>query len=160
MYESASFLAFSSSFSVNVYISFKIALSTSPITKFKPFDNFALLSDADDKEKIFRDIAQMHAVIIIESKIMDRIEAAGDLLEKYGGDGYSMFLRARLLWLREDNFHALALMEDYFKISVVSDDLIIAPESPLWGLSVDMQQLVLNFIGHAYKCNEVQLSSV
>ena len=114
-------------------------------------DNFALLSDADDKEKIFRDIAQMHAVIIIESKIMDRIEAAGDLLEKYGGDGYSMFLRARLLWLREDNFHALALMEDYFKISVVSDDLIIAPESPLWGLSVDMQQLVLNFIGHAYK---------
>lgn len=114
-------------------------------------DNFALLSDADDKEKIFRDIAQMHAVIIIESKIMDRIEAAGDLLEKYGGDSYSMFLRARLLWLREDTFHALALMEDYFKISVVSDDLIIAPESPLWGLSVDMQQLVLNFIGHAYK---------
>lgn len=114
-------------------------------------DNFALLSDADDKEKIFRDIAQMHAVIIIESKIMDRIEAAGDLLEKYGGDSYSMFLRARLLWLREDTFHALALMEDYFKISVVSDDLIIAPESPLWGLSVGMQQLVLNFIGHAYK---------
>ena len=114
-------------------------------------DNFALLSDADDKEKIFRDIAQMHAVIIIESKIMDRIEAAGDLLEKYGGDSYSMFLRARLLWLREDTFHALALMEDYFKISVVSDDMIIAPESPLWGLSVDMQQLVLNFIGHAYK---------
>lgn len=109
------------------------------------------VSLSKNSKEVCRDVARMNAAIVIETGRVDKADRAEALLEKYGDDGYSSFLRARLLWLQEDNFKALTLLEEYYHVDASGDNLLIAPESPLWGMDSNRQQRVLNFLGHAYK---------
>lgn len=114
-------------------------------------DNIELIVGIADEEAVRRNLAQMNAVIVIETGCRERVKEAEALLKEHGNDGYSSFLLARLMWLAEDNFNALATLEKCYSISVSGNDLLIAPDSLFWTLDKDTQQRVLNLLGHAYK---------
>lgn len=103
--------------------------------------------DDDARKRLY----QMHAVIVIEQGHKDLVVEAIDLLDIYANDAYCNFLKSRLYWLLEEQFQALLTLESYYKITAYDDTFVVAEESQLLALDGNMQQRVLNFLGHIYK---------
>ena len=109
------------------------------------------VSGLENVTDVVKELVNMNAVVVIETKSMNEAVKAKDLLKRYGDDTYSHFLRARLSWLMEDNFQAMTIMEECCHVHVSDDDLIISEDSPLLKMTGNMQQLIFNFFAHIYK---------
>lgn len=98
-----------------------------------------------------RRLYQMNAVIVIEQGNKDLAAEAITLLDMYADDAYCNFLQARLYWLLEEQFQSLVILEKYYQIMASGEALVVDKNSRLFALDKNMQQRVLNFLGHIYK---------
>ena len=122
-----------------------IALCRALLTEVKALDIQA------DNDNVCRRLYQMNAAIVIEQGHKELAVEAIKLLDIYADDAYCNFLKARLYWLLEEQFQALLALESYYKITVSGDSLFFDKNSKLFALDSNMQQRVLNFLGHIYK---------
>lgn len=98
-----------------------------------------------------RRLAQMNAAITVELGQRERADEAIRLLKQTGDTAYSVFLRARLLWLQEEHFATLTLLEAYYQPERTEMAIHFPENSPFFAVNADTQQCILNIMAHAYK---------
>lgn len=106
-------------------------------------------------QEVFINLAQINAALVVETNTRDRFAHAVNRLKEAGECPYSVFLQARLLWMDQQRFAALELMESYFQVGAEGGHVVFAEASPYFGLDADTQERILNLFGQMYKffCN-------
>lgn len=104
-----------------------------------------------EKRDFVRELAEIAAVLVIESGIDDNMENAIADIKQYDDNPYCAFLLARLYW--RDNKHLLAMttLEKGFQISWLEDTAQIGALA-FWNKAVPaVQGLILNLLGQCCK---------
>lgn len=102
-------------------------------------------------QEIFINLAQINAILVVETNTEDRIAHAIKRLQEAGEAPYSVFLQARLLWMCKHRFTAMELMESYFQAGIENDHIVFADGSPYFDMDVDIKERILNLFGQMYK---------
>lgn len=104
-----------------------------------------------EKGDFVRELAEIAAVLVIESGINDNMDKAIADIKQYDDNPYCAFLLARLYW--HDNKHLLAMttLEEKFQISWLEDTVQIGALA-FWNKAVPaVQGLILNLLGQCCK---------
>lgn len=104
-----------------------------------------------EQRYIVQDLAQMNAVMVIETNTQNRMDDALQFLLEAGEHPYSVFLRARLFWAQKKYYVALTMLEEYFMVANNGNQLTINAQSPYYAISPDTKERLLNLLGQAYK---------
>lgn len=102
-------------------------------------------------QELFIYLAQVNAVLVVETNTRDRVQHAIDRLKETEECVYSVFLQARLLWLDKQLFAAMVLMEGYFQARAEDGHIVFAEGSPYFTANSDTQERILNLFGQIYK---------
>ena len=102
-------------------------------------------------QELFIYLAQVNAVLVVETNTRDRVQHAIDRLKETEERVYSVFLQARLLWLDKQLFAAMVLMEGYFQARAEDGHIVFAEGSPYFTANSDTQERILNLFGQIYK---------
>lgn len=104
-----------------------------------------------EKGDFVRELAEIAAVLVIESGIKDNMENSIAAMKQYEDNPYCAFLLARLYW--RDNKHLLTMttLEESFQISWLEDTVQIGALA-FWNKAVPaVQGLILNLLGQCCK---------
>lgn len=104
-----------------------------------------------EKGDFVRELAEIAAVLVIESGFNDNMEKSIADMKQYEDNPYCAFLLARLYW--HDNKHLLAMttLEESFQISWLEDTVQIGALA-FWNKAVPaVQGLILNLLGQCCK---------
>lgn len=104
-----------------------------------------------EKGDFVRELAEIAAVLVIESGFNDNMEKSIADMKQYEDNPYCAFLLARLYW--RDNRHLLAMttLEESFQISWLEDTVQIGALA-FWNKAVPaVQGLILNLLGQCCK---------
>lgn len=100
---------------------------------------------------ILQELAEINAVIVIESDDRPGIPEAAEQLKKYAGGAYSSFLLARLAWQDKKHLQALLALERDFQLQWQEGRLLIPPGSGYWQASGEVRAVICNLLAFAYK---------
>lgn len=111
--------------------------------------------DMEPNREIFIRLAQINAALVVETNTRDRVSHAIDRLKEAGEAPYSVFLQARLLWMDQQHFASMKLMEDYFQAAAEDGHIVFRESSPYFQVDADTKERILNLFGQIYKffCN-------
>lgn len=97
------------------------------------------------------ELAEIAAVIVIESDQQEKIESARALLSKYPQSAYTSFLTARLYWQAKEHFKAMLSLEDKFAYVWQSGQVHFAEDSIFYQANGDVQEVICNLFAQCYK---------
>ncbi len=107
--------------------------------------------DNKSLQELFSYLAQINAVLVVETSTRSRVQHALDRLQETEECAYSVFLKARLLWMDKQSFASMVLMEMYFQACVENGHVVFAENSPYFSADSDTQERILNLFGQIYK---------
>lgn len=107
--------------------------------------------DNKSLQELFSYLAQINAVLVVETSTRNRVQHALDRLQETEECAYSIFLQARLLWMDKQSFASMVLMERYFQACVENGHVVFAENSPYFSADSDTQERILNLFGQIYK---------
>lgn len=96
-------------------------------------------------------LAELYAVIVVETNSQQEIPVAIAKLEEYAGGAYHGFLVARLHWQAKRHLQALVVLEELCQLSWHQGKPVIPPENDFWQVSPGEKEVILNLLGQACK---------